>query len=105
NEIRAESVAAGGGGGCLHPVLLEEGIADEEGRLPIDREIRRRMREGVAAVVADRGVAAREFLARFVGGRFAQRAVRQQGAACEQRQRDGLEHRFHCLRLSRAAPC
>src|SRR5690606_37094169 len=95
DEVRTETVAAGGGGGRFHPVLLEKGIADEERRLAIDREIGGRMREGVAAVVADGGLAAGQFLAGFVVGEFAERAVRQHGATREQRQRSQFERRSH----------
>jgi hypothetical protein len=58
-EVRAQAVARRGGGWGLHPVALEEGVADDEARALGIFQIGRRQREGVAARGVDRGLAAR----------------------------------------------
>src|SRR5256885_10962206 len=58
-EVRAQAIARRGGGRRLHPVALEEGVADDEARALCILQVGGGQREGVAARGVDRGLATR----------------------------------------------
>src|SRR5256885_5370142 len=53
-EVRAQAIARRGGGRRLHPVALEEGVADDEARALCILQVGGGQREGVAARGVDR---------------------------------------------------